>query len=115
MSVNKVILVGNVGKDPETRYLDDSTVISKFPLATSETYKNRSGERVSTTEWHNIVTCCMECNRHKGGKTPREAGMKLLRKPTKPEWLPILRITINIKQAPESWFDYLYWNVDLES
>ncbi|MGW8315653.1 MAG: single-stranded DNA-binding protein [Bacteroidales bacterium] len=55
MSVNKVILVGNVGKDPETRYLDDSTAISKFPMATSETYKNRSGERVSTTEWHNIV------------------------------------------------------------
>jgi single-strand DNA-binding protein len=55
MSVNKVILVGNVGKDPETRYLDDSTAISKFPMATSETYKNRSGERVSTTEWHNVV------------------------------------------------------------
>jgi len=55
MSVNKVILVGNVGKDPETRYLDESTAITKFPLATSETYKNRSGERVSTTEWHNIV------------------------------------------------------------
>jgi single-strand DNA-binding protein len=55
MSVNKVILVGNVGKDPETRYLDESTAISKFPLATSENYKNRSGERVSTTEWHNIV------------------------------------------------------------
>jgi single-strand DNA-binding protein len=50
-----VILVGNVGKDPETRYLDDSTAICKFPMATSETYKNRSGERVSTTEWHNIV------------------------------------------------------------
>ena len=55
MSVNKVILVGNVGKDPETRYLDESTAITKFPLATSETYKNRAGERVSTTEWHNIV------------------------------------------------------------
>jgi single-strand DNA-binding protein len=55
MSVNKVILVGNVGKDPETRYLDESTAISKFPLATSETYKNRSGERVSNTEWHNVV------------------------------------------------------------
>jgi single-strand DNA-binding protein len=55
MSVNKVILVGNVGKDPETRYLDETTAISKFPMATSETYKNRSGERVSTTEWHNIV------------------------------------------------------------
>ena len=55
MSVNKVILVGNVGKDPETRYLDEGIAISKFPMATSETYKNRDGERVSTTEWHNVV------------------------------------------------------------
>lgn len=55
MSVNKVILVGNVGKDPETRYIDETTAISKFPLATSETYKNKNGERVSNTEWHNVV------------------------------------------------------------
>lgn len=67
------------------------------------------------TEWSNIVTCCMECNRKKGGKTPAEAGMKLLRKPKKPEWLPILRITININKTPESWLDYLYWNVELEA
>jgi single-strand DNA-binding protein len=55
MSVNKVILVGNVGKDPETRYLDEGVAITKFPLATSETYKNRDGERVTNTEWHNVV------------------------------------------------------------
>ncbi len=55
MSVNKVILVGNVGKDPETRYLDESIAITKFPMATSETYKNKNGERVSNTEWHNVV------------------------------------------------------------
>lgn len=55
MSVNKVILIGNVGKDPETRYLDENTAITKFPMATSETYKNRNGERVSNTEWHNVV------------------------------------------------------------
>ncbi len=55
MSVNKVILVGNVGKDPETRYLDEQTAITKFPMATSETYRNKSGERVSNTEWHNVV------------------------------------------------------------
>ena len=55
MSVNKVILVGNVGKDPETRYLDESTAITKFSMATSETYRNKNGERVSTTEWHNVV------------------------------------------------------------
>ncbi|MDX2430521.1 MAG: single-stranded DNA-binding protein [Bacteroides sp.] len=55
MSVNKVILVGNVGKDPETRYLDEGTAFTKFSMATSETYKNKAGERVSTTEWHNVV------------------------------------------------------------
>ncbi|PID92735.1 MAG: single-stranded DNA-binding protein [Bacteroidetes bacterium] len=55
MSVNKVILVGNVGKDPETRYLDENTAMAKFPLATSETYRNRNGERITNTEWHNIV------------------------------------------------------------
>ena len=55
MSVNKVILVGNVGKDPETRYLDEGVAVSKFPLATSEVYRNREGEKVTTTEWHNVV------------------------------------------------------------
>ncbi|RPI43444.1 MAG: single-stranded DNA-binding protein [Bacteroidetes bacterium] len=55
MSVNKVILVGNVGKDPETRYLDEGTAMTKFSLATSESYKNKSGERITTTEWHNVV------------------------------------------------------------
>ncbi len=55
MSVNKVILVGNVGKDPEVRYLENGTAVCNFPFATSETYKNREGEKVTTTEWHNIV------------------------------------------------------------
>ncbi len=55
MSVNKVILIGNVGKDPETRYLEGGTAVSKFSLATSETYRNRDGEKITTTEWHNIV------------------------------------------------------------
>ncbi|HYW95300.1 MAG TPA: single-stranded DNA-binding protein [Bacteroidales bacterium] len=55
MSVNKVILVGNVGKDPETRYLEGGTAVSKFSMATSETYRNRDGEKITTTEWHNIV------------------------------------------------------------
>lgn len=55
MSVNKVILVGNVGKDPEIRHLEGGTSVARFPLATSETYKNKSGELVTNTEWHNIV------------------------------------------------------------
>lgn len=53
--VNKVILVGNLGKDPEVRYLDSGVAVANFSLATSESYKNKEGERVSQTEWHNIV------------------------------------------------------------
>ena len=52
--VNKVILIGNVGKDPEVKHLENGTVLTKFPLATSETYK-KDNEKVTTTEWHNIV------------------------------------------------------------
>jgi single-strand DNA-binding protein len=55
MSVNKVILVGNVGKDPEVRYVDSNIAVAKFTLATSETYKNKNGEIQKNTEWHNIV------------------------------------------------------------
>ena len=58
MSVNKVILVGNVGKDPETRYLEGGTAVCKFPLATSEVYKNRDGEKITTTEC--IMLSCGE-------------------------------------------------------
>jgi single-strand DNA-binding protein len=55
MSVNKAILVGNVGKDPEVRHLEGGVSVANFTLATSESYKNRNGELVKTTEWHNIV------------------------------------------------------------
>ena len=55
MAVNKVILVGNVGKDPEVRYLEGGAAVARFTMATSEVYKNRSGEKVTQTEWHNIV------------------------------------------------------------
>ena len=55
-SMNKVILIGNLGKSPETRTLESGVVMCRFPIATSETYKNRkSGERTSHTEWHNVV------------------------------------------------------------
>jgi len=53
--INKVILVGNLGKDPEVRHLEGGAVVAKFPLATSETYKTKDGQRVDQTEWHNIV------------------------------------------------------------
>ena len=55
MSVNKAILVGYVGNDPEVRYLDSGTPVANFRLATSENYTNRTGEKVTQTEWHNIV------------------------------------------------------------
>lgn len=55
-SMNKVILMGNLGKAPETRTLESGVVMCRFPIATSETYKNRkSGEKTSHTEWHNVV------------------------------------------------------------
>ena len=52
--VNKVILLGNLGRDPEARYLESGSVVVSFSIATSETYKDRNGNRVDTTEWHNI-------------------------------------------------------------
>jgi len=65
------------------------------------------------TRWDNIVTCCIECNRKKGGRIPPKAGMKLIRKPSRPTWLPAMRITIGYKKIPASWGEYLYWNVEL--
>ena len=53
--INKVILVGNVGKDPEVKYLDSGVAVASFPLATSESYKDKKGDKVTTTEWHNVV------------------------------------------------------------
>ncbi len=55
MAVNKVILIGNVGRDPEVRHLDKDVTVANFPLATSESYLAKNGEKVTTTEWHNIV------------------------------------------------------------
>jgi len=53
-AVNKVILIGNLGRDPEVRYLDNQRAVANFSIATSETYTNRQGEKVTNTEWHNI-------------------------------------------------------------
>ena len=52
--VNKVILMGNVGKDPEVRHMDNNLAVARFPLATSE-YWSKDGNRTEHTEWHNIV------------------------------------------------------------
>ena len=55
MSVNKVILVGRLGRDPETRYTSGGQAVANFTMATDETYKDRSGERQKRTEWHRVV------------------------------------------------------------
>lgn len=53
--VNKVILVGNLGRDPEVRHLENGASVANFSIATSETYKDKNGNRQEQTEWHNIV------------------------------------------------------------
>jgi single-strand DNA-binding protein len=55
MGVNKVILVGHVGKDPVVQYVKEDVPVARFTLATTETYRDKNGEKVSNTEWHNIV------------------------------------------------------------
>jgi 5-methylcytosine-specific restriction endonuclease McrA len=66
------------------------------------------------TEWGNIVTSCYRCNRVKGGKSLREVDFQLKKKPVKPDWVPFLMITIRAKSVPDSWRDYLYWNLELQ-
>lgn len=55
MSVNKVILIGRLGKDPETRYMTSGEAVTNVSLATSENYKDKNGEKQERTEWHNLV------------------------------------------------------------
>jgi single-strand DNA-binding protein len=53
--VNKVVLIGNAGQDPEVRHLDSGVAVANFNLATNESYKDKNGEKVTQTEWHRIV------------------------------------------------------------
>ena len=68
--VNKVILVGNLGKDPEIRYLEGNIAKTRFNLATTEVYKDKNGNKVEHTEWHHIVMW----------RTTAENAAKLLKK-----------------------------------
>lgn len=63
--------------------------------------------------WENIVAACMPCNRKKGGRTPEQAGMRLLRKPVQPRLTPVMTIRLTAT-TPESWRSYLYWHSELE-
>ncbi|MBL7755008.1 MAG: single-stranded DNA-binding protein [Chitinophagaceae bacterium] len=53
--VNHVFLIGNLGKDPEIQYIEGNIPVAKFPLATTESYKDKKGNTIPQTEWHNIV------------------------------------------------------------
>ena len=65
-------------------------------------------------DWDNIVTSCVPCNRRKGGRTPAEAGMRIMRTPRRPVRPATVRIAVGRRDAPDSWRDYLYWNVELD-
>lgn len=76
--------------------------------------------RGGMTTWENIVCACLECNRHKGGRTPEEAGMRLRRKPRRPSWTPFIARTL-AGTCYREWRPFLggidgaYWNVELEA
>lgn len=53
--VNRVVLIGNLGRDPDLQYIEGNVAVAKFPLATTETFKDKSGALVSQTEWHTVV------------------------------------------------------------
>ena len=54
-SINKVILIGNLGKDPETRYMPNGDAVTSITLATTDTWKDKNGEKQEKTEWHRVV------------------------------------------------------------
>ena len=67
------------------------------------------------TVWENIVCSCIECNTKKGNRTPQQAGMRLIRKPKRPKWQPLLQVTIS-RKTEDSWkhfIDLAYWHVEL--
>jgi 5-methylcytosine-specific restriction endonuclease McrA len=66
------------------------------------------------TNWQNIIAACNGCNNKKGGRTPEEAGMKLLWKPAQPTWVPALEIQLTHNNIPQEWADYCYWHVELD-
>lgn len=69
--------------------------------------------RGGKTCWTNITTCCRECNSKKRDRTPEEAGMKLIKRPERPKWLPSVTIRLSKQPVPGLWNDYLYWHSSL--
>ena len=85
--VNKVILIGNLGKDPEIKYLEGNIARANFSLATSEFHKDKNGNKVEQTEWHNIVVW----------RTIAESAEKVLKKGT--------QIYVEGKLQTRQWID----------
>ncbi|HEX5133305.1 MAG TPA: HNH endonuclease [Candidatus Krumholzibacteria bacterium] len=71
--------------------------------------------RGGRTEWSNIVTCCVPCNRRKGGRTPAEAGLHLMRMPRQPTWLWGVQNRFATRRPPQAWSAYLYMERDREA
>lgn len=71
--------------------------------------------RGGRTEWSNIVTCCIPCNRRKGGRTPAEAGLRLVRTPAQPTWLWGVQNRFANRRPPTAWHAYLYLARDREA
>jgi 5-methylcytosine-specific restriction endonuclease McrA len=68
-----------------------------------------------STDWTNIVTCCLACNRRKGGKVLEQSGLHLRRQPRKPVWHPYGTMSIGLRNPPDSWRDYLSWYASIDS
>lgn len=66
------------------------------------------------TTWENIVSCCSPCNTKKGGRTPKQAGMRLKKQPTRPKWVPAVQVEVSRTSCPDAWATYLYWSGALD-
>lgn len=66
------------------------------------------------TDWTNIVTCCVPCNRRKGGKLLEHSGLRLRRPPRKPGWSPYVIIKIGLRNPPDAWHTYLSWHTNVD-
>lgn len=66
------------------------------------------------TTWENIVMSCYSCNEEKANRTPAEAGMRLMRVPVKPTFLPVITMRFDVTNIPDAWVNWIYWNGALE-
>ncbi len=92
------------------------TLFDKLPCKELKLTRNNVFERDGKTTWENIVCSCVPCNTRKANRLPHEAHMRLLRKPVRPKWRPVISLVLG-NHGREKWKDFLdvaYWNVELE-